>query len=130
MPRAKVKELRKMPEVPERLEQLSQRAPGAAKIGSTTSHYMYVDPAEIRLKSNGVGLIMNREITVVQPGACLSFQVPYQKVDFNKMYFHPAADISSTAVFPHPTFTPCWNDPTIKLVNGFYSALKAITELS
>lgn len=126
MGRAEVQKLRRMPSIEAHLVSNTTRAAGAAKIGSTTSYYMYVDPAEVRLKSDGVGMIMNKELTVVQPGACLSFQVPYQKVDFNKMYFHPAADQPSTAVFPHATFTQCWNDPAIKLVNGVYTALQAL----
>jgi hypothetical protein len=126
MPRSTIQELRATQDVEQRLVTNTTRTAGAAKIGSTTSYYMYVDPTEVRLKSNGIGMIMNKELTTIQPGASLSFQVPYQKVDFNKMYFHPAADVSSTAVFPHPTFTQCWNDPAIKLVNGVYSAIRSL----
>ncbi len=127
MAKKSIEMLRNMQEVPDRLNDMSTRAPRAVKLGSSTSHYYYADQDELRMKSGGIGIIMNKDKSVVNPGSFLSFQVPYQAVDFNGLAFHPAADIPSTAVFPHPTVSQKFIDPSITLVQGVYSSLKSLT---
>ena len=129
MPQDSIDKLRKMKSVDDRLQEMSDRRRNSAKIGDTTAYYLYVDSEEIRLKSDSVGTIMHKDKTVMQPGGALSFAVPFQLVDCNKMAFHPAADQPSTAVFPHATFIPSLLDPDIKIVQGVYSLLKNLRDL-
>lgn len=120
-----IKKLGKLKTSQERLEIRSFRDSQSVKIGDTVEYYVYADNNEVLLKSSGVGVSLNKSKSVIQPGSGMSFSIPYQLVDFNKMSFHPAADQPSTSVFPHATFIPTILDEDIKITRGMYSTLKS-----
>ena len=109
-----------------KLEARAKVLPGAFKLGHGTGFFLYGDPEEVELKSEGVGMTMHKAKTNLLPGRAMTVQVPFPLVDFNGMAIHPAADQPSTAVFPHATVVPKIVDPDLEMLQGVLGALQGL----
>ena len=119
------KRLNNMGKLEDRLDAPSKVCQDSAKLGDSPEFFVYVDRQLAEIKTPDNGLFMTKDGTFVRPGENLVFQIPFGRVSFDRMVFHPLCDHPSTAVAPRPVFTmisPA-QDPALKMAVGLFEAL-------
>lgn len=117
--------------IEDRLNASSQVQQDSAKLGDSHEFFVYIDRELAEIKTPDNGIFMSKDGTFIRPGENLTFQIPFGRVNFDRMAFHPLCDQPSTAVAPRPVFTPISPalDPALKMTIGIFGALGAVSRV-